>query len=159
MISVLILVSVLLPIFSHGVPIDEGKSASGLKAPERVGLQEIGHGDDVAFAATWGEVISDDPDDPVTGYTAYLWEIKKVKTLVFVNGEQQEDEPPIDNDHLPDGIPMIMTVPANKHIAFFYNLKMQVAYEIRVKAYTKNREGPFSQAMRLKLLKKTITVS
>uniref|UniRef100_A0A2A4J9L7 Fibronectin type-III domain-containing protein n=1 Tax=Heliothis virescens TaxID=7102 RepID=A0A2A4J9L7_HELVI len=157
--SVFILFSVLLASFSHGDPVDEEKSVSGLKAPERAGLQDIGHGDDVAFAATWSKVVSDDPEDPVIGYSAYLWEIKKVKTLVFVDGEQQEDEPPIDNDHLPDGVPMITTVPANKTIAFFYKLKMRVAYEIRVKAYTKSREGPFSSAMRLKVLKRVTTVS
>ncbi|PZC85931.1 hypothetical protein B5X24_HaOG214296 [Helicoverpa armigera] len=106
------------------------------------------------LCVSWDKVVSDDPEDPVIGYTAYLWEIKQWTTMEmnYLTGELEEieNEPKMDDDILPDGIPMIVTVSANDTYAPFRNLKRRVCYEIRVKAFTKTREGPFSSPTRHK---------
>nr|XP_021197820.2 uncharacterized protein LOC110381747 [Helicoverpa armigera] len=158
--TALVLVSFLLASFSHGVPLDEMKIVTGLKAP-KVYMSLSTHGDTVAFYFSWDKVVSDDPTDPVIGYTAYLWEINQWKAMEmnYLTGklEEIETEPKMDDDILPDGIPMIVTVPANDTYAPFRNLKRRVCYEIRVKAFTKTREGPFSSPTRHKVLNTTIT--
>uniref|UniRef100_A0A2A4J8Z4 Fibronectin type-III domain-containing protein n=1 Tax=Heliothis virescens TaxID=7102 RepID=A0A2A4J8Z4_HELVI len=156
--SVFTLFSVLLASFSHSVPLDEENSVSGLKAP-KVSWTEVGPSNGVSFLFNWDDVVSDKPEDPVKGYTAYLWEIKKTKIMEmnYLTGkpEELETEPEMVEEYLPEGIPMIVTVPANQTYAYFLKLKMGASYQIRVKAYTKTREGPFSSPTRHTVINKS----
>ncbi|XP_047038944.1 uncharacterized protein LOC124643866 [Helicoverpa zea] len=123
----------------------------GLKAPECVRLVQF-PGKTVTFAVMWNPVFSDDSCDPILGYIAYLWEIKKIKAIIHCKGQPEMVDygPEVDNDFLRGGLPVIRSVPADSCMVVFRKLKPGVEYEARVKAYTETRESPFSCPSRLK---------
>ncbi|XP_026738351.1 uncharacterized protein LOC113501421 [Trichoplusia ni] len=105
---------------------------------------------------TWTAVDSGDEQDPVIGYKVKVWEVNKVKTIVYKSqggkfvATEIEEYPRMSSNVIPESSPTVLVVPSNETTAV-YPVKVDVMYQFAVLAFTKTREGPLSSPTHIRL--------
>ncbi|XP_063532895.1 uncharacterized protein LOC134743430 [Cydia strobilella] len=116
--------------------------------------------DPPSLEVEWAPVKHDDLSEPILGYKVKVWELPPVKTYKYevVGGVKtlvQEEIPPkiSDADTPPekDGREIVVHGPQASKTKV-PSIKLNVIYEVRVRAFSARRDGPLSTHMRVQLM-------
>ncbi|XP_061711554.1 uncharacterized protein LOC133520875 isoform X2 [Cydia pomonella] len=116
--------------------------------------------DPPSLEVEWAPVKHDDPSEPILGYKVKVWELPPVKTYKYevVDGVKtlvQEEMPPKigDADTPPekDAREILVRGPQTSKTKV-PSIKLNVIYEVRVRAFSARRDGPLSTHMRVQLM-------
>ncbi|XP_047984176.1 uncharacterized protein LOC125224769 isoform X2 [Leguminivora glycinivorella] len=116
--------------------------------------------DPLSLEVEWEPVKQDDPSEPILGYKVLVWQLQPVKKYKYeiINGVKtlvQEMVPPTigdaDTPLEKDAMEIVVQGPQGSKTRV-PSIKLNVIYEVRVRAFSARRDGPLSSHMRVQIM-------